>query len=107
MGKRLGIAQLCLLLAVLVFLSLTRGSRSEMVDHRLLGTSLRSITGGSSSFREWRERNMSFRGDWVGRFRSRSRSHTPTPGESTPVGRDPDDTGMPFPRHAICARHNA
>ena len=36
MEKRLGIAQLCIMVAVLVFMALTRGSRGENMDHALL-----------------------------------------------------------------------
>ncbi|KAH9947467.1 UNC-like C-terminal-domain-containing protein [Amylocystis lapponica] len=66
--KRLGIAQLCLLLAVLVFMTLTRGSRGEHF-HGIPGLSQ------STSMRDWGRRTLSFSGDWVNRFRSRS----PTP----------------------------
>ncbi|KDQ62107.1 hypothetical protein JAAARDRAFT_44619 [Jaapia argillacea MUCL 33604] len=70
--KRLGIAQLCLLLAVLVFMGLTRGSRGEaLLDH---GPSLlrKGTKESSSGMREWGKRTLSFSGDWVSRFRSRS-----------------------------------
>ncbi|THH09584.1 hypothetical protein EW146_g8646 [Bondarzewia mesenterica] len=80
--KRLGIAQLCLLLAVLVFLSLTRGSRTEHIEPASV---LNNVPGGMS-VREWGRRNLSFSGDWVSRFKSRSRSLTPSPGEATPLG---------------------
>jgi hypothetical protein len=69
MEKRLGIAQLCILVAVLVFMTLTRGSRGELVDHR--PAVLQQFSRGSS----WGQRQLSFSGDWVSRFRSRS----PTP----------------------------
>ncbi|KAI0354816.1 hypothetical protein OH77DRAFT_1455528 [Trametes cingulata] len=58
--KRLGIAQLCLLLTVLVFMALTRGSRGEIVHP------------ARSSMREWGRRTLSFSGDWVNRLRTRS-----------------------------------
>ena len=75
--KRLGIAQLCLLLAVLVFMGLTRGSRGEaLLDH---GQTTVNI---NKSVREWSRRHLSFSGDWANRFRSRS----PTP---QPVTRSP------------------
>ncbi|KAI0060437.1 hypothetical protein BV25DRAFT_1917784 [Artomyces pyxidatus] len=79
--KRLGIAQLFLLLAVLIFLSLTRGSRSEVP---LPPSTLRGVPG-ALSMKEWGRRNLSFSGDWVSRLRSRSR--TPSNGETTPVPR--------------------
>jgi hypothetical protein len=75
--KRLGIAQLCLLLAVLVFMGLTRGSRGEsLLEH---GQATVNI---NKSVREWSRRHLSFSGDWANRFRSRS----PTP---QPVTRSP------------------
>jgi len=54
--KRLSIAQLCLLLAVLVFLGLTRGSRVDnlAVPHPLKG----------SSFAQWGRRHLTLSGDW-------------------------------------------
>ncbi|KAI0076728.1 hypothetical protein K474DRAFT_1200703 [Panus rudis PR-1116 ss-1] len=64
--KRLGIAQLCLLLAVLVFMALTRGSRSE-VFHNVSRTR-------ASSMRDWGKRTFSFSGDWVNKLRSPGRT---------------------------------
>ncbi|KAA1472172.1 hypothetical protein DENSPDRAFT_838372 [Dentipellis sp. KUC8613] len=86
--KRLGILQLCLLLAVLVFLGLTRGSRSELLEAR---------RGGATMMREWGRRNLSLSGDWVNRFRGRSRSLTPSPGDSTPVATEGNDDKVRFP----------
>ncbi|KAF9018968.1 hypothetical protein BDZ89DRAFT_1073417 [Hymenopellis radicata] len=60
--KRLGIAQLCLLLAVLLFMGLTRGSRNDSMDHVPIML--------KKGMREWSRRHLSFRGDW---FSSRSR----------------------------------
>ncbi|KAH9850174.1 UNC-like C-terminal-domain-containing protein [Lenzites betulinus] len=60
--KRLGIAQLCLLLTVLVFMALTRGSRGEVVYTKR----------GGSTMREWGRRTLSISGDWVNRLRTRS-----------------------------------
>ncbi|KAI3621196.1 sad1-unc-like c-terminal [Moniliophthora roreri] len=70
--KRLGIAQLCLLLTVLVFMALTRGSRGESVlEH--------GPVQFNRSMREWSRRHLSFSGDWVSRFTSsKSRSRSPT-----------------------------
>ncbi|KAF9453180.1 hypothetical protein P691DRAFT_802068 [Macrolepiota fuliginosa MF-IS2] len=48
MEKRLGVAQLCLLLAVLIFMGLTRGSRGPVVEDR----------------RYWRPTLKSLSGDW-------------------------------------------
>ena len=48
MEKRLGVAQLCLLLAVLVFMGLTRGSRGPALEDK----------------RYWRSALKSFSGDW-------------------------------------------
>ncbi|TFY58938.1 hypothetical protein EVG20_g7971 [Dentipellis fragilis] len=86
--KRLGILQLCLLLAVLVFLGLTRGSRSELLEAR---------RGGATMMREWGRRNLSLSGDWVNRFRGRSRSLTPSPGDSTPVAAEGTGDKVRFP----------
>ncbi|KAI0320970.1 UNC-like C-terminal-domain-containing protein [Amylostereum chailletii] len=71
--KRLGIAQLCLLLAVLVFLSLTRGSRND------LPRSTRPRVPGPVSMKEWGKRNLSlsFSSDWVSRLRARSLTPAP------------------------------
>ncbi|KAG5636177.1 hypothetical protein H0H81_008912 [Sphagnurus paluster] len=59
--KRLGIAQLCLLLAVLVFMGLTRGSRGDE-QPRL-----------NNSVRGW---GKSLSGEWKTRFGRRGRSET-------------------------------
>ncbi|KAH9891896.1 UNC-like C-terminal-domain-containing protein [Cubamyces lactineus] len=77
--KRLGIAQLCLLLTVLVFMALTRGSRGEVVH---------PTRGG---VRDWGRRTLSFSGDWVNRLRTRS-STPPRPG-----GKNPGDNTVLFP----------
>ncbi|KAI0049442.1 hypothetical protein FA95DRAFT_873195 [Auriscalpium vulgare] len=88
--KRLGIAQLVLLLAVLVFLSVTRGSRSELPNHR----TLRNVNvSGALSMKEWGRRNLSFSGDWVNRLRTRSR--TPSIGEPTTVAAKRDKVIFP------------
>ncbi|KZT28717.1 hypothetical protein NEOLEDRAFT_1128893 [Neolentinus lepideus HHB14362 ss-1] len=76
--KRLGIAQLCLLLVVLVFMGLTRGFQVEQ------GT-LNSIPR-SSSVRDWGRRTLSLSGDWVNRFKTKD----PTP-SSNPTKRHPND----------------
>ncbi|KAI0671164.1 UNC-like C-terminal-domain-containing protein [Trametes maxima] len=72
--KRLGIAQLCLLLTVLVFMALTRGSRGEVVYP------------ARRSVREWGRRTLSLSGGWVDRLRARSatppRQTTQNPGEN-------------------------
>ncbi|KAI9066021.1 hypothetical protein FKP32DRAFT_1646714 [Trametes sanguinea] len=77
--KRLGIAQLCLLLTVLVFMALTRGSRGEVV-HPARGT-----------VRDWGRRTLSFSGDWVNRLRTRS--STPP----RPAGQKPGENEVAFP----------
>ncbi|TDL23346.1 hypothetical protein BD410DRAFT_179226 [Rickenella mellea] len=81
--KRLGIAQLALLLTVLVFMALTRGSRGEsFISHN--GVNLKSGFGRRNSLREWGRRNLSFSGEWV--KRCRSRSPTPAKGEEQDDG---------------------
>ncbi|TBU22364.1 UNC-like C-terminal-domain-containing protein [Dichomitus squalens] len=60
--KRLGIAQLCLLLIVLIFMALTRGSRGEYAPP----------PGTRASVRDWGRRTLSFSGDLVNRLRARS-----------------------------------
>lgn len=63
--KRLGIAQLCLLLAVLVFLSVTRGSPGEFhVPPRR-----------ADAMRKWGQRSLALSGDWVSRLRSGPLAH--------------------------------
>ncbi|EAU86202.2 hypothetical protein CC1G_03413 [Coprinopsis cinerea okayama7 len=59
--KRLGVAQLCLMLAVLIFMGLTRGSRGEAI-----------VVNGPTSMREWGKRHLSLSGDWTSRFRRKS-----------------------------------
>ena len=96
MEKRLGIAQLCLLLAVLVFLSVTRGSPGEF--HIPSSNS----GGAAESVRGWGRRSLRLSGDWVlpSRLRSTSsgpppsasqdsHSHTSTSMATTPVSRAP------------------
>ncbi|KAF9568746.1 hypothetical protein CPC08DRAFT_601232, partial [Agrocybe pediades] len=87
--KRLGIAQLCLLLAVLIFLGLTRGSRAEAVI-------VTRSNGFNQSVREWGKRHFKLSGDWANRLkgktelsrressRSRSRSVSPDRTPSRP-----------------------
>ncbi|KAH9922926.1 uncharacterized protein B0H18DRAFT_497745 [Fomitopsis serialis] len=87
--KRLGILQLCLLLAVLVFMTLTRGSRGEHASvHRVPGS------GRPMGMREWGRRTLSISGDWVSRFRSRS----PTP---KPVTRPESRQSDKAPAHTV------
>ncbi|KAF5314876.1 hypothetical protein D9619_007249 [Psilocybe cf. subviscida] len=63
--KRLGVAQLCLLLAVLVFLGLTRGSRAEaLIDH--------GSTQLNRSVREWGKRHFTISNNWRSRFKGNS-----------------------------------
>ncbi|KAF7365626.1 V-type proton ATPase proteolipid subunit [Mycena venus] len=93
--KRLGIAQLLLLLAVLVFMTLTRGSRGEAVM---------APSVSRSALRAWGRRNLSLKSlslsrsgggsgdwDWVARLRSRSRSPKPAPKPK----QEPSDTVTP------------
>lgn len=60
MEKRLGIAQLCIMVAVLVFMALTRGSRGESVDHLILPRLPR------------RNGTTSLSGEWIHRLRTGS-----------------------------------
>ncbi|GJE92617.1 UNC-like C-terminal-domain-containing protein [Phanerochaete sordida] len=69
--KRLGIAQLCLLLAVLVFMAFTRGSRSEPLPGRQGSERVHSRT---PSFVGWGQRTLNISGDWVNKLRQRSLS---------------------------------
>ncbi|KAF8817056.1 hypothetical protein BYT27DRAFT_7075657 [Phlegmacium glaucopus] len=62
--KRLGIAQLCLLLAVVVFMGLTRGSRTE-IEHG-------PVRFNSTSMKEWGKRQFSFGSDWTNRFKGKN-----------------------------------
>jgi hypothetical protein len=79
MEKRLGIAQLCLLLAVLVFLSVTRGSPGEFHIPR--------VKGNAGSMREWGRRGLRLSSDWVpSRLRSASSGPPSTSnGSKTPT----------------------
>lgn len=61
--KRLGIAQLCLLLAVLVFLGLTRGSRTE-IEHG-------PARFNSTSAKDWGRRPFNLSSDWTHRFKGK------------------------------------
>ncbi|KAJ7238555.1 UNC-like C-terminal-domain-containing protein [Mycena haematopus] len=94
--KRLGIAQLLLLLAVLVFMTLTRGSRGEPVM-------VSSVN--RSALRAWGRRNLSLKHlstsgdwDWVARLRSRSRS--PAPAVSKPKEVSDTPIKLEFPTSA-------
>ncbi|KAG1739586.1 UNC-like C-terminal-domain-containing protein [Suillus lakei] len=94
--KRLGIAQLCLLLAVLVFIGLTRGAPS--IEHPQLIT---------RSAREWGRRNLSFassnaeRGSNNLMFRSRSPPVIPVVKMSETLKDRPSglDSRIDFPSH--------
>ncbi|KAH9932750.1 UNC-like C-terminal-domain-containing protein [Epithele typhae] len=81
--KRLGIAQLCLLLTVLVFMALTRGSRGEHAYR-------------NNAVREWGRRTLSFSGGLVNRLRTRSS----TPPRLTITG-DPDTPQRPRRAHHL------
>ncbi|GLB38602.1 putative sad1 / UNC-like C-terminal [Lyophyllum shimeji] len=90
--KRLGIAQLCLLLAVLVFMGLTRGSRGDQRPVQF-----------NRAMREWGRRHLSFSGDWTTRFRGRGRSGSdaretpkPHPQSARPVSTEPDHDNAKF-----------
>jgi hypothetical protein len=68
MEKRLSIAQLLLLLVVLVFMALTRGSRGDesLMEH------------APWLMRHWGRRHLSFSGDWMSKLTGRSRSGSRT-----------------------------
>ncbi|KAF9046242.1 UNC-like C-terminal-domain-containing protein [Panaeolus papilionaceus] len=72
--KRLGFAQLCILLAVLVFMGLTRGSRAETVIER-------PSAAVNGSVREWGRRHLRLSSDWKNGFRG---SNVPTPRPRSP-----------------------
>ncbi|KIK34217.1 hypothetical protein CY34DRAFT_813079 [Suillus luteus UH-Slu-Lm8-n1] len=94
--KRLGIAQLCLLLAVLVFIGLTRGASS--IEHPQLV---------ARSAREWGRRNLSFASSNAGRgsnnmqFRSRSPPEIPSGRKSETMKNhfSGPDSRVDFPSH--------
>ncbi|KIY52441.1 hypothetical protein FISHEDRAFT_69860 [Fistulina hepatica ATCC 64428] len=80
--KRLSIAQLCLLVTLLVFMGLTRGSRG--MSHAPIRI--------EKSMRDWGRRQLSMSGRWVvSRF---SRSGTPEP-STTPIPVMPADSDEP------------
>ncbi|KAJ3747670.1 UNC-like C-terminal-domain-containing protein [Lentinula detonsa] len=95
--KRLGIAQLCLLLAVIVFIGLTRGSRGEsLVEHGPLRF--------NRSMRDWSRRHLSFSGHWVSKFTANSSRSTSPPRtakspkiDGAPPQVNLDDERAPFP----------
>ncbi|KJA23302.1 hypothetical protein HYPSUDRAFT_40134 [Hypholoma sublateritium FD-334 SS-4] len=65
--KRLGVAQLCLLLAVLVFMGLTRGSRAgDILDH--------SSSRLNRSVRQWGQRHFKLSNSWADRFKAKNLS---------------------------------
>lgn len=102
--KRLGAAQLCLLLAVLVFMGLTRGSRGESFIEHAPGQFNRSM-------REWGKRHLSFSGDWTNRFRSKGRSGSVTPNSNMQRPRSSKpllqmlDTDEPPKKELLIAHH--
>ena len=85
--KRLGIAQLCLLLAVLVFLSVTRGSPGEFHIPR-------SNSSGVDAMRGWGRRSLRLSGDW---FPSRLRSASSGPPSMSQGSPTPTPTPTPSP----------
>ncbi|KNZ78259.1 hypothetical protein J132_01238 [Termitomyces sp. J132] len=72
MEKRVGVAQVCLLAAVLVFMGLTRGSRG---DQGAVGTAPLAGTPRKQGMREWGKRLSSLSGDW--RFRRTKKLEDP------------------------------
>lgn len=96
--KRLGIAQLCLMLAVLVFMGLTRGSRGEPL-----------IVHSQRTMREWGKRHLSFSGDWKTRFgrgRNGTRSSPDAPRTFTEEG-EPFHFTLQFLRLTCSVRHQS
>ncbi|KAG6900302.1 hypothetical protein C0993_012734 [Termitomyces sp. T159_Od127] len=61
MEKRVGVAQVCLLAAVLIFMGLTRGSRG---DQGAVGTARGETTVKKQGIREWGKRFSSLSGEW-------------------------------------------
>lgn len=88
--KRLGIAQLCLLLIVLVFMALTRGSRGETFVPS-------KVALRHDSLKEWGRRHLSSLSsvDWAGKLRSRSRTPTLVSMERAGKGTDGNRTPQP------------
>ena len=79
--KRLGIAQLSLLLTVLVFMALTRGSRSEPLQTSA-SLDVRSRTSSIKGLRRgWPGRTLNLSGEWVSKLKSVS----PDPGSPSSV----------------------
>ncbi|TCD65778.1 hypothetical protein EIP91_002217 [Steccherinum ochraceum] len=98
--KRLGIAQLCTLLIVLIFISLTRGSRSEVVHPPTTAGHERSRT---NSMQPSGKRTLSLGGlstDLINRFRSPSREPTltsPISDSERTEKASPDEDKVKFP----------
>ncbi|KAG6875838.1 hypothetical protein C0992_002122 [Termitomyces sp. T32_za158] len=61
MEKRVGLAQVCLLAAVLIFMGLTRGSRGDQGAETTQGG---KATARKEGMREWGKRFSSLSGDW-------------------------------------------
>jgi hypothetical protein len=72
------------MLAVLVFMGLTRGSRGESI-----------VITGQNSMREWGKRHLSLSGDWTTRFRRKSSVSRPS-GRSRPPT-TPSKSEIPLP----------
>lgn len=87
--KRLGVAQLCLLLAVLIFMGLTRGSRGEPPFMEAAAPARIN-----KSMREWGRRHLSFSGDWTNRFKRKNR------GVDASRSRSPSRLVRPHPQTA-------
>lgn len=77
--QRLGIAQLCLLLTVLVCMALTRGGGFVMDPYLIEGKGTKR-----AALREWGRRHLSSfsSGEWAAKFSGRATSTTPKPTES-------------------------
>ncbi|KAH7885014.1 UNC-like C-terminal-domain-containing protein [Phlebopus sp. FC_14] len=94
--KRLGIAQLCILLAVLVFMGLTRGAPSVVHPQTVLNRSMR----------EWGVRNLSFgssrEGSW-NPLRLRSRSPTVQSTSTRAVNTTGTENAVAFPAPVLTA----
>ncbi|KAF7798304.1 hypothetical protein EIP86_009525 [Pleurotus ostreatoroseus] len=94
--KRLGIAQLCLLLTVLVFMALTRGSRSEPVQ--VLRGPMDNMLSRTTSLKGWGTRTLNLSGEWVNKLKKSSRPPSLAGHDHEPIRSSEQSIGFASPR---------
>ncbi|PPQ86428.1 hypothetical protein CVT26_011429, partial [Gymnopilus dilepis] len=97
--KRLGVAQLLLLLAVLIFMGLTRGSRAETPSPTP------ALASNRQRLREWGRRHFRLSGDWDWRFGRKKESGSGTESDTrTERVPGPPRTPSPLPGDGTAKR---